>query len=208
MKKLFVLISIALFVVIAALPLSACKNSSFVGEYRVNTLSCMGLTANQKSFKKYLNSRSEADKNYNSLYTPLSLLFGANLTLSENNNAKLVIANFESSLTENANYSTTLESAQNKGYIKDGSLVIENLKWSVDKSQKNAYFIYAVDSDENKISLSEIWGDKLFSADHIHARIENGKLACSIKVCIYSTDESDKTTVVLTTNIIINMKNK
>ena len=204
MKKFFS-IFVCLIVAFALFPLCACSSSKIDGTYKTASLSAMGLSATQKSFKSYSENRTESDKNFNTLYKPMQLLFNTELVLKTDKTAKLTIYDFESALRDDSHYESVLDSAKGKGYVKNGNLVIENLQWSKDNSQKNAYFIFAVDDDNSVISLSDIWGDKLFSADHIHARIQNNKLACKIKVCVYEKDDEEKSSVALTTNVTINM---
>ena len=208
MKKVVSFVICALFVVVLLTPLVGCKKTHFEGDYTVDSLYCMGMTATKNSFMKYEANRTNSDLNYNSLYRPMRLLFNMVITIEEDGRAKLVVNDFVSHLNGDSHYSKALSSAQDKGYIENGKLVIENLKWTVDKSQSNSYYIFPIDDGGQKMKLSEIWGDKLFSVNYIHARIEKGKLACKLKVCIYETDESEKSTAALTTNVTITMNNK
>ena len=205
MKKIFSLVCLAMFCLVV--PLCGCKKTTFEGTYTVKSLSCMGLSATQQSFKSYNDTRSENDKNYNSLYKPLSLLFNLKLELKDEGNASLSIKDFKSTLKNDSHYTRALNSAMQKGYVTGENLEISNLKWTIDKSQDNSYYIFAVDEDGEKMSLSQIWGDTLFSCDHIHARIENGQLACKLKVCIYEKENEEKSNVVLTTNVTIVLEN-
>ena len=204
MKKPFKIL-ICLFAFLSLLPLCGCKSAKVEGTYATTSLSAMGLSATQKSFSSYSENRTETDKNHNTLYKPMQLLFDTQLVLNENKTASLTIFGFESTLNGDSHYSSVVDEAKSKGYVKNGNLVIENLKWSKDNSQKDTYFVYAVDENDKKMNLSEIWGEKLFSADHIHARIQNDKLACKIKVCIYEKDDEEKSSVALTTNVTIIM---
>ena len=201
-KSIFSFVCALLFSVVL---LCGCKSTTLQGKYAVSSLSCMGLTATKESFAAYSKSRTEIDQNNNALFKPIYLLFNLNLSLNEDGSANLVIKDFKSTLKNDDHYSRALNSAIQKGYVKNNDLEISDLRWSIDKSQSNTYFVFAIDQDGMKVSLSDIWGNSLFSCDYIHARIENGKLACKIKVCVYEKETEEKSSVTLTTNVTIIM---
>ena len=128
MKKPFKIL-ICLFAFLSLLPLCGCKSAKVEGTYATTSLSAMGLSATQKSFSSYSENRTETDKNHNTLYKPMQLLFDTQLVLNENKTASLTIFGFESTLNGDSHYSSVVDEAKSKGYVKNGNLVIkEHLK--------------------------------------------------------------------------------
>ena len=207
MKKIFATICAFALVLCTGLGLSACaKDNKIDGHYEIRAIEIMGLTASTKDFEVYSKSRSDNDIKNNTLYDPVLALMNMELTLDKLGNGQLVFKDYENIMKNNNRFGQFNEVLQDL-FDENGNLVINNICYVSDMSQKNAYYIYPTDENGNKMSFTDLLAGSPYVVDHIHATIKNGKLACRVKVMVVEP-EGEPSMVYFSTNATVQMKKK
>lgn len=215
MKKIFSFICAISLVLCFGISLTGCKvDNSVQGTYVVDYVEVFGLKASKANFEAYEKTRNESDLKNNAAYVPFRVIFNMKIVLKTDADGKnvgsLSINDYNKYISQYDAFEQAQKQFRDYQEVNDAldrdSFEYNGLTWETDDSQKDAYFIYPVSPDGEKIDIDSVVGVGVFQVITIHATIKDGRMAFRVGLALYQTADRVEDQTLVRTDAIIQMK--